>query len=279
MRRGSEREARDGVLPPARDVRAEAGHGREAGPRERFEQPPVARTEARRHSRAGGERLIEPRVELIDRVALRRRRHVVLERRAAVRRRVQGRNRVTDGAQVVRRHLIAWKRLPREWIHRRPEERVREVPFALGKRRHVCDARDPFTQPRAFVIEKEERAVADDRAAERSAELMAPVVGRRLAGGREVIARVERAIAQELVRRSAGAVGAGPGDDVDLGAGVPAVRRIVGGRQHAEFADAIDGRADGGRVQLRIDVVHAVEQEGIEVLAAAVRRECEVAPL
>ena len=55
----------------------------------------------------------------------------------------------------------------------------------------------------------------------------------------EEVARVERAVAQELVGGAVELVRAGGGDDVDLRAGTLAVLRAVGVLDHGEFAHRV----------------------------------------
>ena len=88
---------------------------------------------------------------------------------------------------------------------------LRKVAVALGERRHVGDPRDAFAQARALVVGEEEHAVPDERSAERAAELVPVVVGRRLVPRREVVAASSAPIPEELVRRAARAIGAGRG--------------------------------------------------------------------
>ena len=166
---------------------------------------------------------------------------------------------------------------PDEEVERLREQGLREIPPALGQRRHVGDPCHAFAQMRALVVGEEERAIAHHGTADRAAELVAAVVGGRLVFRREVIARAERAVAEELVRRPRDRVRSRLRDHVDLAAGVPAERRVVRRRVHLELADRIDRRPHSRRVQLRIDVVHAVEQEPVEVLPGAVHRQREVA--
>ena len=67
---------------------------------------------------------------------------------------------------------------------------------------YVGDLRDPFTKIQVFVVGKEERLVGDQRSAHRSTELMPVVVGRIHIARGEMIAGVERLIAEELVSGS-----------------------------------------------------------------------------
>ena len=55
------------------------------------------------------------------------------------------------------------------------------------------------------------------------------------------------------------------------------MRGLGRAREHFEFLNRIDRRPDPGRVQLRIDVVGAVEQEAVEIFAAAVDAERKIA--
>src|SRR5689334_17882069 len=92
----------------------------------------------------------------------------------------------------------------------------------------------------------------------------------------EVIARVEDLIPEKLIARSEETVRARLGDDVDLTTGVAAEGRVVAGREHLELSDAVCRRAYAWCAQFWVDVVDAVQQEAVEVLARAVDRQREI---
>src|SRR5438477_4988773 len=97
--------------------------------------------------------------------------------------------------------------------------------------------RDPFVLPELLVIAEDERLVPLDRPARRAAVLVAPEV-RSL--GVEEVARIERAVPQELEHRAMKLVGARLEDRRDHAAGRPAVFGGVLAGQDAEFANSLD---------------------------------------
>ena len=109
----------------------------------------------------------------------------------------------------------------------------------------------------ALVVAEEERLVAQQRSAERAAELMR--VERRL-GRREEVARVERLVAVVLEQRAAELVGARADAQVDDGA---AEHAELGGRVvrlDLEFLQRFEWRRDVHERVERLVVGHAVEQ-------------------
>ena len=109
----------------------------------------------------------------------------------------------------------------------------------------------------ALVVAEEERLVAQQRSAERAAELMG--VERRL-GRREEVPRVERLVAVVLEQRSAELVGAGADAQVDDRA---AEHAELGGRVvrlDLEFLQRFEWRRDVHEGVERLVVRHAVEQ-------------------
>ena len=151
-----------------------------------------------------------------------------------------------------------------------------EIAAAFGQRRHVRKARDPFADPRPFVIGEKECTVLYNRPAVREAELVPLILGVGLIRRGEIVARVERGVAEEFVDRPVRAVRAGVQNDVDLRPRVTTERRVVGARQHLELSDRVYGRLDPEGVQLRVNVVDAVEQKIVAVFARAVDAESEV---
>src|SRR5207302_1619295 len=89
------------------------------------------------------------------------------------------------------------------------ETAPREIADALQLGGNVGDASDAFPHAPAFVVAKNKGAVADDRRAQRSSELIALVLRRGLRGGSEEIPCVQRAVAEEFVRSPVNLVGAG----------------------------------------------------------------------
>src|ERR1700753_3951587 len=90
----------------------------------------------------------------------------------------------------------------------------------------------------AFVVGEEKGLVLDDRTAGGGAENVAFEM-RNIAVIEEV-ASVERAVAQEFVRRSVKLIRAVRGDHIDLGAWSLAVLRAVGVFDDGEFAHGVD---------------------------------------
>ena len=125
----------------------------------------------------------------------------------------------------------------------------------------------------AFVVGEEEELVLLDGAAERRAEVVALELGD--AGAVEVVARVEEAVAEELVDGAVELVGAAGGGDGYLRAVALAVGGGVGVGDDVELANAIDaeelagGPAGGGVDQRRAGVLDAIEEEEIVLRAAA----------
>ena len=164
-----------------------------------------------------------------------------------------------------------------ERIDRWREQAGGEVALPLGPRRHVRHPGDALGQPEALVVGEEEGPVPDERAAERQAELVAPVVGRGLTRRREGVPGVQRVGAEEFVGGAVEPIRARHRRHVDLRAGVAAERGVVGAGLDLELPDGVNRRADGRGVQLRVDVVGAVEQERVGVLPSAVDAHAEVA--
>ena len=106
---------------------------------------------------------------------------------------------------------------------------------------------------------------------------MPRVLGIRFAGRREVVGRAPCATADEFVRRPRHTVGARPREHVHLPGGIASEGRVVGGGGDLELLNAVDRGPHRRRVQLRVDVVHPVEDVAVEVLARAVAREGELA--
>src|SRR6185295_15688989 len=87
-----------------------------------------------------------------------------------------------------------------------------EVAAAKRRRRHREGTGQRSLQPQAFVAAEEERSVAHQRTADRSAELALPERRYLLAYRPEVVRRIERIVAIELEQAAAESVGAGACD-------------------------------------------------------------------
>ena len=248
------RGARDEILPAAGDVVAVARQRRKPGAAERLEQAPIREAVARHQIEGAAEAGVAPYVEMIRSIALCRRRHVVPYLRGAVGTGIQRGDRAPD---------------------RVSEECGKGIPGSIGG--DCTDARDALIRPRAFVVGEEERAVADDRAADRESRLRALVFRIGLPFRREIIRGVERAVPYECVRGALKLVGARLHHHADLRRALAAMRRFGRARQHLELLNRIHRRAHARRVELGIDVVGAVEQEAVEVFASAVDAERKVA--
>src|SRR5437660_7828408 len=97
--------------------------------------------------------------------------------------------------------------------------------------------RDPLVLPELFVIAEDERLVPLDRPARRAAVLVATEV-RPLSV--EEVARIERAVSQELEHRAVKLVGPRLEDGGDDAAGRSAVLGGVLAGQDAEFTNGFD---------------------------------------
>src|SRR5688500_19399879 len=118
-----------------------------------------------------------------------------------------------------------------------------------------------------LVVPEEEGSIADDRPTERAAHLLATVVGCRLVAGSKSVARVESASPEEAVQCAVKVVGSRLRHHVDLRRRITSKGSVVSIGEHFEFANRIDGRAHAGRVEFRINVIEAVEQEALGVFS------------
>ncbi len=145
----------------------------------------------------------------------------------------EGRKAAADGGAVGLRERVQI-RLDERIDGDRPVGQQAEAGRAVGN-----EARDRlaerFAQP--LVAGEVEQAIAAERAAERQTELVPHEVG--LAGGIEVVGRVERVVAVEFEGAAARRVRARFGEHVDLAAVVPAELRAVRVRFDAELADGL----------------------------------------
>ncbi len=135
----------------------------------------------------------------------------------------------------------------------------------------------------AFVAGEVEPLLLFDRAADGSAELMHQERGERLGARIEIVARVERGIAMEVVGGAVDVVGAGLDADVDEHAGFRAIvgAGLLGG---VELLNRVERERAGGRAGdagvvhdgfavVGVVVVGAVDDEVVVVGAIAVGRE------
>src|ERR1039457_944870 len=134
-------------------------------------------------------------------IALRGRGNEVLIGRGAIRLRIERGNGEANRIEVWPGNHVAGEGRLREGIDSR-NGAVREIAGAFPSGGDVGDARQPLAHPAAFVIGEEEGGIAAQRTARRGAELVALVGRAGLARGGEEVARVHRAVAQELVGRA-----------------------------------------------------------------------------
>ncbi len=263
-------------MRPARYVIPVARNGRLAGTGERLEELAITEAEAQRQLATFRVGLISTHIELVHIVSFNRRRDEICRGRCAIRVRIERGNCAPDGMLCER-----WKereRLTAEWIARRRQHASTEVSGTFGKRGHSGDPRDAFAPSGGLVIRKEERLAADQRAARRCTGLVPLVMWRRLACRGEHVSCVEGTVSRKPVRGSVDSVGARFGDHVHLRARIAAKRRVVGACQHLELADRVHSGTNGNGIELWIDILHAVKQEAVEVLARTVCGKSEVAP-
>ncbi len=219
--------------------------------------------------RRSRQRVIQAQIELVVALASRRGRYEVLVRHVPIRRGVKRGNGSSHGIDLRRGHLIVRVRLSGKGIDG-DQAALGEVACALGQRGNVGDLSDAGIVARALVIDEEKGAVPDQRAAERTPELVALILRRGRLRRREIIAGVEQGVAEELVGGSMELVAAGAQHNADLAAAVASERGIIGAGQDLEFSDGVDGRAYGRSVELGIAVIDAVEEEVVGILSRAV---------
>ena len=265
--------ARRGTFNPKPGTACEPGAG------ERLEEVAVTEAVARTVTVARARRrVVDACVELIAAVRAGGGRHEVLKRHRPVRLRIERRNGQPDRAQAI----SAGSGLPGTAAActgsiGRAKRLCEKSPRALGERRNVGHERDAFTRARAFVVGEEEHAVPDDGTAEQS---------RRTDGAGS------RGQARSSVRSSwwhracdggrtrtpcPKAVSARLRDDIDLARRVAAKRRVRRARDDLELLHGVHREGDAKRVQLGVDVQHAVQQIAVRVLASAVDVKREVA--
>ena len=154
--------------------------------------------------------------------------------------------------------------MPAECIEWSRQQTLREISVALSGSRHVGDSCYAFTKSRVFVVRKEECPVAHNWPAYRPSALLAVVCRRLFISRSEDIARIQSSGSEESVSGTVQGVCSGLRDDTDLTAGVPSKRSIVAVGEHFKFTNGIDRQANTGSVQLRVDVVNAVEEKSLE---------------
>ena len=132
-----------------------------------------------------------------------------------------------------------------------------------------------LTLSEPFVGGEVERPPALDRAAHRSAELVAPERMRIRRRELEEVARIERIVPEELEDVAVDLVGARSRDEIDDRAGHMSVfggeRRVV----HLEFLDAPERRLEDERTERLVVGADAVDQKRDRLLAIAGRVEGE----
>ena len=138
----------------------------------------------------------------------------------------------------------------------------REPSLARGRGGNRGHGGDPFVQADPLVVGEEEGLVLPDRRPQGGAELVAGQ-GRLRGGLVEVVARVQRVVAEELVAGAVEGVRARARDRVDDASRRAAVLRRVVARQHRELLDGVDAqvhaaRAPGRAVGVVVDA-HAVQ--------------------
>ncbi len=118
-------------------------------------------------------------------------------------------------------------------------------PLAQRRAGHEVDVGGVQHLPDSFVIDEEEHFVLFDGSAQSSAELVA--AERRRRAGVEEAARIQIAVAEELVERTVKFVGArfGHGDNRSA---VAAILGSKGTGQGLEFGDAVDAQRSAGHV-------------------------------
>ncbi len=107
-----------------------------------------------------------------------------------------------------------------------------------------------------------------ERPAQRSSELVSLVAWFVLSGRSEEVARVQCAVAQELVSRAVELISSALEHHVELPAAVASERSVVAAGRHFELAHRVHWRRYGDAVQLGVAVVDAVEQEVVGVIPA-----------
>ena len=118
----------------------------------------------------------------------------------------------------------------------------------------------------ALIVGEKENFAPLDGATESSTEL---VLDECAASGREIIARVQIGVSQELEKVAVKCVAAGLGDDVDLAAAEFAILRVKVAGKNAELGDRVE---IGNDRRSHVDVflgIAAVDDEGVGKLPLA----------
>ncbi len=194
--------------------------------------------------------------------------------------RIEIQERASSRADAIGRNAIARERLAGQWIVRcrqraSRDRRAGEVAGAFGRRRH--EARTDRTAILAVPLDvaEEVQLVANDRSADRPAEVVPLQLVLRLVGlFQEVVLRVQRVAAARVEGRAREAVRAGGRDDVDLRAPGAAELGTVVVAEDLEFGDRLERRVHEDR-PVRSDVVVVRAVDGPEVgghIAAADRQ-------
>ena len=156
--------------------------------------------------------------------------------------------------------------------------RRREVPVPHRGGRHRAEAVGDLPIERALIASEEERLVAEDRAAERAAELVLARLGLLLGGRQEIGARLERLVVEVLERGAAKDVGAALDQDVGRHASRQALIGVERAGGHADRFDRLERRHVGGHVR-EPEIVRdrPLDPDRVRVAGRAIRAEGEAA--
>ena len=135
-----------------------------------------------------------------------------------------------------------------------------EDALPLQDRGHCRDHRSANRLALALIVDKEERAIPQDGAAERATKLIASIVRLRLAGRLEVVPRVQRLVAEELEHVAVEAIRAALGREIDDAAVETAEFRRRTVRFDLEFLDRVDDRKIGDLSRFRLQDRNAIEE-------------------
>src|SRR5579871_3937742 len=144
---------------------------------------------------------------------------------------------------------------------------VTEPCLSVGNQGNVAQAQ---MLAEALVVAENEELVLDDRAAQRPAELVALKLGDRTSI--EEVARVEVAVAQELVNAAVKLVRAGCCDDTDLPARTFPIFGAIGVKDHIELAHGFHSEQLAARTARRdIDFRRACVLDAVEQVQVLLR--------
>ena len=263
------------VLRPERARRDAAAVGKR---RHRGEAVPEVRQATKHLVAIRGELVVDPRVPLILAVHLVGCPPIVVRGARRGRQRIVVEEAARDRVHLGNRDSVFGKSLPAGSDRRRrvvddryaPGDGLGEDPLALQQRRDRGNGRAGDTLSLPLVVHEEERAVTHERAAQRTTELIAPVVGFVGDGGLEEVSCVERLVSEELEHVSVQGVGAGLGRQIDHPTvEAPELRRRTVGL-HLEFLDGVDHRQEGDLSRFRLQNRNPVEQIFVGAGAPAV---------